>query len=270
MGLAEVLAEVGAKGSGVAEKGSNCQQFWRSPRLERLTCMTDTRNLQDYFDEVSDVYFFSDLSKAEKDEKIVALKSEYFRQFPIKNSDYYYFLGYAGYVAQDLGKETEAYFQKSLRLNAKNDFCQYYYAYFLFDSRRYKEALKVLEDIDLTNFETSGITWRTFKINEAMVCCSLFLDGYSEGDRIKKIDIFLTEYEEHVMIEENKYDHPINYPHEIIKTLSEKLGDLSSAFNPVVAKLIRLIEKEDLHTAYSDEYGRFKNFLNLSVPEAKN
>lgn len=223
--------------------------------------MNHSKDIQYYFDKFDEVFYSSGLSQQEKCIEIKIIKKEILRDFSRDNSDYYYFFGYIGYISKEFNNETEVFFRKSLELKPNDSFCQYYYGFYLFDTKRYKEALKIFKNIDLTVFKELGQIWRCFKVKEITLCCTLLSPDHSEDNKIEKIEEFLVVYKDYIKNDENNFNFPINYPLDLIKCVGTLINSFSGNFKPVITDLVKLIEELKLNETYYFEYNQFKHFL---------
>lgn len=215
------------------------------------------RTLQNYFDDFDEIIYSKDFSQSEKIEKSLVVKKDFLKVFSSDESDDYYFLGYMGYLMKEFSEDTEGYFLKSLELDSDNMFCQYYYGFYLYDTKNVDKAFLIFNQIDLCHLEEIGQLWRAIKIKEMVVCCKLSSKDLENEIKVKKLSEFFKMYNDYV----EKDEENLNYPLDIIKCIGEHIEQFGQEFKHVIKELIRLMDIQELNSTYKLEYEKFNNFV---------
>lgn len=96
-----------------------------------------------------------------------------------QRDDFNYLLGYIYYHAVEKTDETrrnaENFLRRATLLNSEHSLARYYLACLLFDCERYPESLRELNAVPETIFVESGQAWRSLKVVELRLCCSLYI-----------------------------------------------------------------------------------------------
>jgi hypothetical protein len=218
-----------------------------------------TQDNLDYYFERADEIIYSITEKAEKAEALLLLQRDIVHSQRDKNSNYFYLLGYIGYFTGNLSAANEAYFTKALAMDSDNEWAKYYYGFFLADSQRYVEALKVLDSIDFDYFQELDMTWRVLKGKELAVASALYISGKPDEEHLKeKVTDWLMEYLAVIHSDSDNY----NYPGDIISALYDFIVRTPDALSlqTAVSILIRIMDRFGLASAYSTEYQFFASF----------
>jgi len=176
-----------------------------------------------------------------------------------KGSDYYYFLAYSGYIFPLVFSEddTNSFFIKALAIDGENYYAHYYYAFFLFDKKKYKKAYKELKSINLDFFRNTQ-DWRRLKIEELGLVCTIILELNKNKDTDIEILKWLNSYSDWI---ESSDD--FNYPLDLIRCISNEVGQ-GRFYKQSSIKLVSLMKLLELDDYYKEEFSTISSILNAN------